>query len=107
MHGTDQICHRCAPTSQWVEGEKVTPQMLGHLKPGTAIATFTNGKYVNASGNHSMVIDSIDQSDRENPKVKVTEQWDNQPPVQNIYQFNKPGVSHIHDLANYSVVMAR
>jgi ABC-type molybdate transport system substrate-binding protein len=89
-----------------VEGEKVTPQMLGHLKPGTAMATFTNGKYVNASGNHAAVVKEVNTS-LQNPSVTVVEQWKNHPPVETTYYFNKPGVSRIHDMANYSVVMAQ
>jgi hypothetical protein len=39
-------------TSMWAEGEKVRGNLL--LRPGTAIATFVNGKYQShAHGNHA------------------------------------------------------
>ena len=45
------------PTSQWTPGDNLTPENVGQIPRGTAIATFTNGEYNNVSGqNHAAVI---------------------------------------------------
>ncbi|MGH6850260.1 MAG: BPSL0067 family protein [Methylocella sp.] len=66
-------------SSQWQEGDPVTPDNAGTIPPGTAIATFENGRYGNAAtGNHAAIflgphynvdglrdgIDVVDQSER-------------------------------------------
>jgi hypothetical protein len=43
-------------SSQWTEGDPITPENSGTIAPGTAIATFTDGRYGNAQhGNHAAI----------------------------------------------------
>jgi hypothetical protein len=43
-------------SSRWTEGDPVTPENAGTIPPGTAIATFTGGRYANAaSDNHAAI----------------------------------------------------
>lgn len=44
-------------SSQWREGDPITPDSVKDLAPGTAIATFTDGIYaIAASGNRAAIV---------------------------------------------------
>lgn len=67
-------------TSVWTPGEKVLDNK--DIRPGTAIATFRNGKYPSAnSGNHAAFFLSLDAGG-----FNVVDQWRDRPdkPVRNI-----------------------
>jgi hypothetical protein len=70
--------HSGPHSSQWREGDPVTPENAATIPPGTAVATFEDGRYGNAaSGNHAAIfhgphynadglrtgIDVVDQSE--------------------------------------------
>ncbi|HEV7817359.1 MAG TPA: BPSL0067 family protein [Janthinobacterium sp.] len=67
-------------TSTWTPGAKVLDNK--DIRPGTAIATFRNGRYLSAdSGNHAAFFLSLDKGG-----FNVVDQWKDKPnrPVRNI-----------------------
>jgi len=62
-------------SSQWQEGDPVTPESVKDLAPGTAIATFEDGRYGNAShGNHAAIFLNAVPKDGE-PGIHILDQY--------------------------------
>ena len=64
-------------SSAWAEGEKITEDNPPNLKPGTAIATFVNGRYENkAHGNHAAIFLRYDHDKAGHKGIWVMDQYD-------------------------------
>ena len=63
-------------SSQWKEGDPITPENSGTISPGTAIATFTDGSYDNAQhGNHAAIF-LHSASEKGLPGILVLDQFE-------------------------------
>ena len=64
-------------SSQWQQGDPVTPENAAAIPPGTAIATFTDGRYGNAPhGNHAAIFLGPDTDDDGNFGIRVLDQFE-------------------------------
>lgn len=90
--------------SDWKEGEKIKGAGDPPLKPGTALATFEDGKYQNKStGNHAVVFDRYGvQGGRKG--MYVLEQARKLPAQEKFIPFDDPNGKPIYQAEKYSVI---
>ncbi len=90
--------------SDWKEGEKIKGAGDPPLKPGTALATFKDGKYQNKStGNHAVVFDRYGEQDGKKG-MYVLEQARRVPTRTKFIPFNAPNGKPIYQAEKYSVI---
>ncbi|MEO5372726.1 MAG: BPSL0067 family protein [Alphaproteobacteria bacterium] len=88
-------------TKDWREGAKITPTNSPPLKPGTAIATFKDGKY---QGNRKHAAIFLEYAENNGEKgIKVIDQWSNQPTQKRFIPF-APGAKTQQNAGAYSVI---
>ena len=91
-------------TPTWREGEKLKGPGDPPLEPGTAIATFENGKYPNRStGNHAAIVIEPGVQDGKDG-YWVLDQSRNRPAERRFIAFDNPSERFIRRLENYSVI---
>lgn len=90
------------PSSTWREGDKLTDLLEGntYIAPGTAIATFFNGRYPNlAHGNHAAIFVRWVGNGME-----VFHQWKGRKPHKAILYFGRRQAQAFLRAEHYSVV---
>ena len=93
-----QRCAKAPVTSSWKEGEKVKGSTT--IQKGTAIATFTDGKYPNkGTGNHAAIY--LSQSDA---GIWVYDQWYGHPVEKRLIRFRGGSGSPSNDGDAFSIV---
>jgi hypothetical protein len=93
-------------SSQWKEGDPITPESVKDLAPGTAIATFTDGRYANAwSGNHAAIFlgPVIDDQGRVTG-IAVIDQSQRFKAQSRTFPFDRPAGSHGYLAEEFSVI---
>ena len=88
-------------TSAWKQGGKVRGDLT--IQPGTAIATFDNGKYTNSTDGTSHAAIYVGQN---TAGLQVWDQWKGQPVHQRTIRFQggAPGVRPVNDGDAFYVV---
>lgn len=89
-------------TSLWRPGVHVRDALPGHIAPGTAIATFVNGRYpADANGRHAAIYLSHNAMG-----ITVLDQWDRQGEVRSrIIRFGvPPGTRRSNDGDTFYVI---
>jgi hypothetical protein len=93
-------------SSQWRGGAPVTPENVETNPPGTAIATFVNGRYGNAaSGNHAAIflgphVDDAGSTDG----IIVVDQSDSFQAQARTFPFEKPASGRGYRAGRFSVI---
>lgn len=93
-------------SSQWQEGDAVTPENAGTIPPGTAIATFEDGRYGNAAtGNHAAILlgPDIDEDGRVRG-IKVIDQSSGWQAREHTLPFGEPASGHGYYADQFSVI---
>ena len=97
--------------SEWRgrEGDKITPENVAAIPPGTAIATLVNGRYGNAAtGNHAAIIfgPDIDEDGRVRG-IQVVDQSDGFQARLHTLPFEKPASGRGYLAGQFSVIRIR
>ena len=83
---------KALPTTHWKPGTNVSRAVPGSIVPGTAIATFVNGKYpTDRLGKHAAIYLSHDKN-----SIQVLDQWNEQGKVEKRqirFNNNRPGAT--------------
>lgn len=89
---------------KWREGEKIRGLDDPSLEPGTAIATFKNGRYANEkSGNHAAIFLEYG-TENGKPGMWVLDQSGNTAAQRRFFPFNDPKKISVYRAENYSVI---
>ncbi|CAA7614338.1 conserved hypothetical protein [Magnetospirillum sp. LM-5] len=90
--------------SDWKEGEKIKGAGDPPLKPGTALATFEDGKYQNKpTGNHAVVFEKYGTQGGKQG-MWVLDQSDRQSADRRFIPFDNPGGKRTSQADKYSVI---
>lgn len=91
-------------TPTWKEGEKLKGPGDPPLEPGTAIATFENGKYLSRpTGNHAAIVIGPGFNDGKEG-YWVLDQSRNNPPERRFISFGDPNRIPTYRAERYSVI---
>jgi hypothetical protein len=93
-------------SSQWQEGNPVTPENAAAIPPGTAIATFEDGHYGNAPhGNHAAIFlgPDIDEEGRVRG-IQVIDQSSGWQAREHTLPFGEPASGHGYYADQFSVI---
>ncbi|MGB6177498.1 MAG: BPSL0067 family protein [Methylocella sp.] len=93
-------------SSQWQEGDPVTPENAGTIPPGTAVATFVNGRYGNAaSGNHAAIcLGPHVDDDGSTDGIVVVDQSEYFPARAHTLPFDEPASGRGYRAGQFSVI---
>ena len=91
--------------ANWRQGTKINGYNDPPLEPGTAIATFHNGKYQNnATGNHAAIFLKYDEEDGKKG-IRVLEQYNTHTPKERLIPFDSlVSQSPSNHASSYSVI---
>ena len=96
-------------SSQWKEGDPVTPENVAAISPGTAIATFEDGRYGNAAnGNHAAIfLGPHVGADGVMDGIIVIDQSDSFPARLHTLPFEKPASGGGYLAGQFSVILRK
>jgi hypothetical protein len=91
-------------TKTWRPGASIRAAGDPPLQPGTAIATFRDGKYTNKSGYHAAIFLGYGKDKWGRDGIVVYDQWRGQPAQRRVIAFNPGAASASNNAGAFSVI---